>query len=55
MCVHIYKSFDCNYDFTYPSILIFVSNNETITSVSKLTSLATSLTAFSNSSKSPNT
>lgn len=39
----------------YPSILMLVSNRDTITSVSKLTSLVTSFTAFSNSSKSPNT
>lgn len=43
-----------NHEAYYPSILILVSNRETITSVSKLTSLTTSLTACSNSSKSPN-
>jgi hypothetical protein len=41
-------------DEPYPTILIFVSNTETIISLSKDTSFITNLTACSNSSKSPN-
>lgn len=40
---------------TYPKTLMFVSNTETTTSLSKETSLSTSLTAFSNFSTSPRT
>lgn len=40
---------------TYPKTLMFVSNTETTTSLSKETSLITSLTAFSKFSTSPRT